>query len=77
MSWLGRKGGSPPGLASLGLKHGEKIRQSTPSFELELKLEHYVGAFIELCEGEQDLLSEALGYSQQTPAMHLVSSVPT
>jgi hypothetical protein len=49
--------------AGLGLEHGEKAGQSIPSSELELKLEQYADAFIELYEAQQDLISEALGIS--------------
>jgi len=54
--------------AGLDLEHGEKVGQSIPSSELELKLEQYASAFIELYEAQQDLISEALGNLQQLPA---------
>ena len=54
--------------AGLDVEHGEKVGQSAPSSELELKLEQYARAFIELYEAQQDLISEALEYLQQLPA---------
>ncbi len=54
---------------ALDLKHGEAIKLPISSgLELELKLEQYASAFIELYEAEEDLISEALSYIQQLPA---------
>lgn len=51
------------------MKNGEEVRlHAFSGLELELKLEQYASAFIDLYESEEDLISEALSYIQQLPA---------
>ena len=53
----------------MDLKHGDPVKRSASSgLELELKMEQYVDAFIELYETEEELASEVYGYFKKLPA---------
>lgn len=55
--------------AALDLKHGDSVElPASSNLELEIKLEQYADAFIELYETEEDLASEVLDYFKQLPA---------
>jgi hypothetical protein len=55
--------------ATLDLRHGDSVKlPASSSLEMELKLEQYADAFIELYETEEDFSSEVLDYFKQLPA---------
>ena len=53
---------------ALDLNHGEAVPSVSDDLDMELKLESYITAFIDLYEAEEERISEALEYIQQLPA---------
>ena len=53
---------------ALDLNHGEAVPSVSDDLDMELKLESYITAFIDLYEAEEERVSEALEYIQQLPA---------
>jgi hypothetical protein len=53
---------------SLDLKHGEAVPSVSDDLDMELKLESYSIAFMELYDAEEERVTEALEYIQQLPA---------